>query len=89
MPVNLPHLEARIIQSERRQTAPFDTASLQVLLRDRIQSIDMAAAAEDVRPFLRDPRELQLWNEEFFMQLIPLLQASESCYGREAAGLYA
>jgi hypothetical protein len=29
-----------------------------------------------VRPFLRGPRELQLWSEEFFMQLIPQLRVA-------------
>ena len=76
VPVNLPHLEARIIQSEEQQTERFNIDDVQALLKDRIRSVDIAAAAEDVRPFLRDPRELQLWNEEFFMQLIPQLQAA-------------
>jgi len=76
VPVNLPHLEARIIQSEEQQTERFNIDAVQALLKDRIRSVDIAAAAEDVRPFLRDPRELQLWNEEFFMQLIPQLQAT-------------
>ncbi len=76
VPVNLPHLEARIIQSEEQQTERFNIDAVQTLLKDRIRSVDIAAAAEDVRPFLRDSRELQLWNEEFFMQLIPQLQAA-------------
>lgn len=76
VPVNLPHLEARIIQREEQQTERFNIDAVQALLKDRIRSVDIAAAAEDVRPFLRDPRELQLWNEEFFMQLIPQLQAA-------------
>ena len=76
VPVNLPHLEARIIQSKEQQTERFNIDAVQTLLKDRIRSVDIAAAAEDVRPFLRDPRELQLWNEEFFMQLIPQLQAA-------------
>ena len=76
VPVNLPHLEARIIQSEEQQTERFNIDAVQTLLKDRIRSVDIAAAAEDVRPFLRDPRELQLWNEEFFMQLIPQMQVA-------------
>lgn len=74
VPVNLLHLEARIMQSEKKQAERIDMAAVQTLLKERIQSVNIAAAAEDVRPFLRDPRELQLWNEEFFMQLIPQLQ---------------
>lgn len=76
MPVDLPHLEARIIQSEKQQTERFNIDAVQTLLKDRIRSVDIAVAAEDVRPFLRGPRELQLWSEEFFMQLIPQLRVA-------------
>lgn len=75
VPVNLPHLEARIMQSKKQPAERIDMAAVRTLLKERIQSVDMAAAAADVRPFLRDPRELQLWNEEFFMQMVPQLQA--------------
>ncbi|MDD2237898.1 MAG: nucleotidyl transferase AbiEii/AbiGii toxin family protein [Kiritimatiellae bacterium] len=75
VPVNLSHLEARIIQSKKQQAERIDMATVQTLLKERIQRVDMAKVAEDVRPFLRDPRELQLWNEEFFMQMIPQLQS--------------
>lgn len=77
VPINLSHLEARIVQSEGTRAKPLDIDAVQTLLKDRIRSVDVKAAAEDVRPFLRDPRELQLWNEEFFMQLIPQLRTAE------------
>jgi len=34
---------------------------LHKLLKERFDRIDIAAAADEVRPFLRDPRELVLW----------------------------
>ena len=77
VPINLPHLEARIAQSENRQIEQFDIAAVQALLKERVQSVNLTAAAEDVRPFLRDPRELQLWTEKFFLELISQLQPSE------------
>jgi len=77
VPINLSHLEARIAQSENRQIEQFDIAAVQALLKERVQSVDLTAAAEDVRPFLRDPRELQLWTEKFFLELISQLQPSE------------
>ena len=69
VPVNLRHLEARIAQSGSRIAEGLDIATLQTLLKQRIRSVDLAAAAEEVRPFLRDPRELELWSEEFFIDL--------------------
>lgn len=36
------------------------------LLRERFAAIDFKQAAEEVRVFLPDPRELQLWSRGFF-----------------------
>lgn len=77
IPINLPHLEARIDQSENRKIERVDITAVQALLKERVQSVDLTAAAEDVRPFLRDPRELQLWTKDFFLELISQLQPSE------------
>jgi predicted nucleotidyltransferase component of viral defense system len=56
VPVNLQHLEARISHSGNQQTEKLDLAGLQTLLKKRIERVDIAAAAEEVRPFLRDTR---------------------------------
>ena len=69
VPVNLPHLDARIRQSGHAPTVALSIEGLQSLLKERIRSVDIAAAAEEARPFLRDSRELQLWNEQFFLDL--------------------
>lgn len=69
IPVNLPHLEARIRQSGNLQIGSLDLPALHSLLQARIQSVDLAAAAEEVRPFLRNPQELELWSQEFFLQI--------------------
>jgi hypothetical protein len=69
IPVNLPHLEARIRQSGTLQIESLDLPALHRLLQERIQSVDLAAAAEEVSPFLRNSRELELWSQEFFLQI--------------------
>jgi predicted nucleotidyltransferase component of viral defense system len=69
VPVNLQHLEARISHSGNQQTEKLDLAGLQTLLKKRIERVDIAAAAEEVRPFLRDTRELDLWSKGLFMDL--------------------
>ncbi len=71
VPVNLPHLEARILHSDQQQIKQLDLQELHTLLKHRFASIDFSGAAEEVRPFLRDPRELELWSKEFFIDLIP------------------
>ncbi len=74
VPVNLQHLEARISHSGNGQAEKLDLVGLQTLLKQRIESVDTAAAAEEVRPFLRDPRELALWSETFFLNLVSKLK---------------
>jgi predicted nucleotidyltransferase component of viral defense system len=71
VPVNLPHLNARIRQSGDPAIENLDLAGLQSLLIERFGKVDLAAAAEEVRPYLRDARELALWSEAFFKELIP------------------
>ena len=69
VPVNMPHLEARIKGSGNLDIEDLDIATLRKLLEKRFKSVDIKAAAEEVRPFLRDPRELALWSEKFFIEL--------------------
>jgi predicted nucleotidyltransferase component of viral defense system len=73
VPVNLPHLEARIRQSGNPAIERLDLAGLQSLLSERFGKVDPAVAADEVRPYLRDARELELWSEAFFKELIPRL----------------
>lgn len=76
VPLNLAHLEARMRQSG-------DWALEYHLMRKASGNAwknDLPASAsplakEDIAPFLKDPRELSLWSEGFFMDLIPLIQA--------------
>ena len=76
VPVNLPHLEARIRQSGNPAIENLDLAGLQSLLSERFGKVDLAAAADEVRPYLRDARELALWSETFFKELVPRLTES-------------
>lgn len=70
VPVNLPHLEARIKESGNLDIDKLDIKTLRTLLEQRFKTVDINAAAEEVRPFLRDTRELALWSEEFFIGLV-------------------
>jgi predicted nucleotidyltransferase component of viral defense system len=76
VPVNLPHLEARIRQSGNPAIENLDLAGLQSLLSERFGKVDLTAAADEVRPYLRDARELALWSETFFKELVPMLTDS-------------
>lgn len=69
VPVNLPHLKARILQSGNAQPEKLTLISLKDLLKNRFKCVDISAAAKEVRPFLRDARELDLWSQDLFLEL--------------------
>jgi hypothetical protein len=66
---NLPHLAARMRQSGHWTGDDPTPSGLRDLLRRRIVTVDFKRAAEDVVPFLHDPREVELWSAEFFLNL--------------------
>jgi len=70
VPLDLVHLVERA-----KESAPgVDVSTPEKVLaafEEKIEAIDFAAAAEDVRPYLQDPSELDIWSKEFFRQMIP------------------
>jgi hypothetical protein len=54
---------------------PLDSPILTRLLRERFAEIDFAKAADEMRVFLHDPRELDLWSTEFFFDLAERVEA--------------
>ena len=51
----------------------LDQKRIVQLLQDKIKKLDWVSAKEDVRPFIADPRPLELWSAPFFLDLIPRL----------------
>lgn len=76
IPVNLAHLQARLVQSgylNQGETLTLD--ELKQHLIKRFESIDYAQAKEDVTPFVRDQASLQVWSAGFFKQITGNLNA--------------
>jgi len=55
-----------------RETGDFSGAAsltpsrLLDMLYGNIENLDVASARNEVTPFLRDPRETELWSKDFF-----------------------
>ena len=73
---NLPHLDARMRQSGHWDGEPITGEILRQMLRERFAQLDFKRAADEVRIFLADPRELELWSKEFFDGLVEKLGRS-------------
>jgi hypothetical protein len=75
--LHLAHLEARMRQSGYYSfEKPFTEKVFIDLLKEKILGLNTEAAKEDIRRFLREPREIEGWSKEFFMSLLPQMQFS-------------
>ncbi len=73
--VNLIHLETRMRQSgDYGDSSPLTRARLLDLLRSRIEQVDVAQLRQEVTPFVRDHRSLEVWSQDFFLQVIDRIQ---------------
>ena len=67
---DLRHLQARMEQTGHwKGSRNLDACELRELLKKRFEQIDFVQAKNDVRPFIRDEAELQLWDHDFFESL--------------------
>lgn len=73
--VRLAHLESRMRQSgdyaEDRELTP---ETLQALLRQAVDGLDVEKAHREVAPFIRDQRALDIWSKEFFAEIITRIE---------------
>ncbi len=47
---------------------------VQLLLIERLEKLDLEAMEADVRPFLRNPKVIDSWNKEFFLEAFKKLK---------------
>lgn len=76
-PLHLAHLEARMRQSGHYSAKePLSKVRLINLMKDKITNLNLDAAKEDIRRFLRNPRDVEGWSREFFISLLDRIQLS-------------
>lgn len=76
-PVSLVHLKERLIQSGAwTREKELTLSNLNETLLARLASIDLQAAKQDVRPFLKDQAAVRLWGPKFFKDVISRIVAS-------------
>ena len=74
---DLCHLEARARQSgDYEDTKPMTAETIQKLLAQRLETLDLESVKADVQPFLRNPAEVSAWNKELFQDAFQRLKAT-------------
>lgn len=75
--LHLAHLETRMRQSGHYTGKILTQKIFLGLIKEKILNLNLNAAKEDIRRFIRDPRELDGWSTDFFLSLIPSIQYTE------------
>lgn len=81
IPLDLNHLNTRLHQSCKwlesnniSLTETIDQNRLIDLMRERIDHLDIDQAKKDIRPFIKNASELDVWSKDFFLEIIKRLR---------------
>ena len=75
--VNLVNLKAKLVQSKFiGEDYDLTINKLKILLNERFESLDIEQAKQDVLPFIKEKKKLDLWSKEFFIDITKKLQSA-------------
>ncbi len=72
-PLNIEHFHQRALQSEMIFMEDFSPAVLRNMLKEKIQKTNIEMVKNDVRPFIKNTSELDIWSTDYFLQLVDLI----------------
>jgi predicted nucleotidyltransferase component of viral defense system len=71
--LNFYHLQKRAEQINALNKKDFTLDSFKEMLKERIEKTNIETVKTDVRPFLKNPREMEIWSTAYFLQLIDMI----------------
>ena len=71
VPLHFAHLEERIRQFNNEE---IGQAAFMAQLKDRLASTNINQVKNDVLPFVRNPKELDIWSNDYFVQLADMMK---------------
>lgn len=75
--MNLNHFLQRAQDSGDWQKPTISKVEIMGLLRNKIQTTSIEKVKADVRPFVRDVRQTDIWSTQYFMDLVRMLKFEE------------
>ena len=72
--LNFDHLQKRTEQANTLSEIKFTPDVFRKILKKRIGKTNIDAAKNDVRPFLKNPQEMEIWSTDYFLQLAEMIQ---------------
>lgn len=79
VPLDFAHLAARCKQFNNEDIEP---GQFWLKLKERLSSADINQVKEDVLPFVRNPKELDIWSNDYFVQLADMAMANVAENGK-------
>lgn len=68
--LHLSHLEKRMRQTGHwTSEKTLSTNEFRSLLEKRIEGLDVGVVRQEVEPYLKEPKKLEIWSQEFFMDI--------------------
>lgn len=71
--LNMNHLNQRIKQT-RPDKGELTQIGLKTLLKEKIVQTNINRVKDDVRPFIKNPEEMNIWSGEYFTQLVDMMK---------------
>lgn len=71
VPLGFTHLAERVLQFNDEV---LDKDSFIFRLKEKLMSANINQVKSDVLPFVRNPRELDIWSKDYFLQLADMIR---------------
>jgi predicted nucleotidyltransferase component of viral defense system len=72
--LNFSHLQKRAEQINALTKKEFMPTTFKKMLKERIEKTNIETVKNDVRPFLKNPQELEIWSTDYFLQLADMIK---------------
>jgi len=72
--LNFNHLQKRTEQINALSEKEFTPEVFKKMLKERIAKTNIETVKNDVRPFLKNPHEMEIWSTEYFLQLANMIR---------------
>ena len=72
--LNFNHLQKRTEQINNLTAEEFTPEIFKKMLKERIEKTNIEDVKDDVRQFLKNPQELDIWSKDYFLQLADMIK---------------
>lgn len=73
-PLNFEHFRERCYQSGYQQNMELTKETFKQLIKEKIAKTNIEMVKNDVRPFIRNQSEMEIWSVDYFLQLVEMIK---------------